>query len=87
MNVIPVSRHEFEHEGSLYEIYSHASALQEHDGQHVVRLLGPGRLEVAVLANSCGEGMVLIADILKSLGNRLSREAFVKEGAVRLFDR
>lgn len=71
--------HDFEHEDVRWSVHSHKS-FQAHNATFIVKLLGPG-CEIAVEALTRGEGMVMLADVMKSLGYRLAREALEQEGA------
>lgn len=74
----------FSHDDVEWDVYSHRSF--KNPDVYVVRLLGPNSIEIAVEGLTRGEGMVTLADMLKSLGYRLAKEAFEQEGAVRVHD-
>lgn len=78
---IAAKTHEFVHEDVTWIVYSHKSIINPE--VEIVRLIGPN-VEIAVEALTRGEGMVMLADMMKSLGYRLSKEAFEQEGAVRV---
>lgn len=88
MRVIEAKRTDFKHEGECWLVYSRPKFDMEkgeygpEDGPLVVSLFGPG-CEISVEALTHGEGMVILADVMKSLGKKLAMEAFEKEGAFK----
>lgn len=78
---IDAKEHEFTHEDVSWVVYSQRSF--KDPNVYIVRLLGPADVEIAVEALTRGEGMVILADMLKSLGYRLAREALEQEGTYR----
>jgi hypothetical protein len=80
MKVVVANNSEFTLDGDS-EVFT-VTSIEAADGL-VVSLIGYG-IEVSMLAPTRGEGMVEIADYLKKLGNKLSEEAFIREGAIKL---
>jgi hypothetical protein len=78
VRIIECDNKTFEHEDESWTVAS----FEVIDGQ-LVRLLGPG-VEMSVVSDTRGEGMVTIANLLKSLGYKMSRLAFEQEGAIDL---